>query len=183
MAPSASHRTSNRRDSKRLARLHFSSSCVCALRQWPKPVIACICAPDRITHAEKPPNESSPLRRNGCGVWARVCVVILAAMRVMMGWPVFCFGPTNGAPRRRHALTSLFAASLYYEDPSAPSSPGSTCTYMPIRVLVRVRVRRTHAASYEAQGLDSERRASQSRCGIYCTSAPSLNSALWRRRH
>ncbi|KAL7962431.1 hypothetical protein V8C34DRAFT_183277 [Trichoderma compactum] len=43
-------------------------SCVCALRQWPKFMIACICAPGRIMHAEQRPNGSPP-----CDTTAPVC--------------------------------------------------------------------------------------------------------------
>ncbi|KAL6881605.1 hypothetical protein J3F83DRAFT_66993 [Trichoderma novae-zelandiae] len=101
----------------------FSSSCVCALRQWPKAMIACIRAPDRIMHAEQPPNESPPC---DTALWARVCVVILAAMRVMaLSASAWCLPRPNESRTSSPPCThSLFAAS-FYEGPLSPSSPDS----------------------------------------------------------
>ncbi|KAL7793470.1 hypothetical protein V8C43DRAFT_46338 [Trichoderma afarasin] len=120
-------------------------SCACALRQWPKFMIACICAPGRIMHAEQRPNESPPCDTTAPVLWARVCVVIPLAMRVMMG-RLFSAFPTNCGPRRCHALT-------HSSQPAFTSPPSSDL------LILRGRThwygyghgtRSTHAASYQA---------------------------------
>lgn len=62
--------------------------------KWPKFMIACILGPrmDGRRNPIQPPNEMPPCKTNKCGVWTRVCVVIVSAMQVMMRrGGFFCF--------------------------------------------------------------------------------------------
>ncbi|KAL6700101.1 hypothetical protein J3F84DRAFT_362699 [Trichoderma pleuroticola] len=80
-------------------------SCVCALRQWPKFMIACICAPGRIMHAEQRSNESPPCDTTAPAMWAPSVRCYSFANASDDGTAVSAF-PTNCSPRRRrHALT------------------------------------------------------------------------------
>lgn len=81
--------------------------------KWPKFMIACILGPRLDGRRNPVPNEMPPCKNNKCGVWTRVCVVIVSAMQVMLRrGGFFCFrlvrslvDPTNCGSHRCHALT------------------------------------------------------------------------------
>ncbi|KAL6798715.1 hypothetical protein J3E68DRAFT_400622 [Trichoderma sp. SZMC 28012] len=97
-------------------------------------------------HAEQRPNESPPCDTTAPVLWARVCVVIPLAMRVMMG-RLFSAFPTNCGPRRCHALT-------HSSQPAFTSPPSSDLLILRGRThLVRVRARDTEHTCGVVPGL------------------------------
>lgn len=101
-------------------------SCVCALRQWPKFMIACICAPGRIMHAEQRPNESPPCDTTAPVLWARSVRCYSFGNASDDGTAVFCF-PNELRTSSLPCTHSLFAACFY--EPPFIRSPDSTRTY------------------------------------------------------
>lgn len=61
-------------------------SCVCALRQWPKFMIACICAPDRILDAEGPPSNEMPPTSTTTAVCGLECALLFVLAMQVMRW-------------------------------------------------------------------------------------------------
>lgn len=93
--------------------------------KWPKFMIACILGPRLDGRRNPVPNEMPPCKNNKCGVWTRVCVVIVSAMQVMLRrGGFFCFrlvlslvDPTNCGSHRCHALTH-FSLPAFTRHPS-----------------------------------------------------------------
>ncbi|KAL7931126.1 hypothetical protein V8C35DRAFT_310422 [Trichoderma chlorosporum] len=165
-------------------------SCVCALRQWPKFMIACICAPGRIMHADQPPNESSP-----CDTAAAVCGLECALLLS------FCYASDDGtAASSSQRIADLVAAMHSLTHSSQPAftsppfarSPDSASTHTGTGSGTG-----THEASYRrasrvAADAPSRLEVLRHSTGIAAcprrgrtvpisTRTPSLNSALWRR--